>query len=107
MNSLAFDGTRNDTPVGYFTYTVDTDHWAWSSGLYALHGYEPHEVEATTELMLRHKHPEDMARSFDVLEKVVKDAAPSVAITASSTRRGGSDSSCQLGEDCWVQPTAR
>jgi PAS domain S-box-containing protein len=76
MSSLAFDGTPNHTPVGYFTYTVDDDHWAWSAGLYALHGYQPHEVEATTELMLHHKHPEDTARSLEVLEEVIRDAAP-------------------------------
>lgn len=76
MQSLAFDGTPNDTPVGYFTYTVDDDHWAWSTGLYALHGYEPHEVEATTELMLGHKHPDDTARTLDVLETVIRDASP-------------------------------
>jgi hypothetical protein len=55
---------------------VDDDHWAWSAGLYALHGYTPHEVEATTGLMLQHKHPEDTARSFEVLENVIRDAAP-------------------------------
>jgi len=76
MTSLAFDGTPNDTPVGYFTYIVDDDHWSWSAGLYALHGYEPHEVEATTTLMLKHKHPDDTARTFEVLETVIKDAAP-------------------------------
>jgi len=76
MKSLAFDGTPNNTPVGYFTYLVDDDHWAWSAGLYALHGYEPHEVEATTGLMLQHKHPEDTARAFEVLENVIRDAAP-------------------------------
>jgi PAS domain S-box-containing protein len=76
MTPLAFDGTPNDTPVGYFTYTVDDDHWAWSTGLYALHGYAPDEVEATTELMLQHKHPEDTARTLDVLETVIRDAAP-------------------------------
>ncbi len=76
MESLAFDGTPNNTPVGYFTYLVDDDHWAWSAGLYALHGYEPHEVEATTGLMLQHKHPEDTTRAFEVLENVIRDAAP-------------------------------
>jgi PAS domain S-box-containing protein len=76
MTSLAFDGSPNDTPVGYFTYTVDDDHWAWSEGLYALHGYAPHEIEATTELMLEHKHPEDTARTLDVLETVIRDGAP-------------------------------
>jgi hypothetical protein len=73
MTPLAFDGTPNDTPVGYFTYTVDDDHWAWSEGLYALHGYGPHEVEATTALMLQHKHPEDTARALDVLEQAIRD----------------------------------
>jgi len=75
MSSLAFDGT-DSTPVGYFTFIVRNDHWAWSEGLYALHGYEPDEVDATTELMLQHKHPEDSARAFGVLEKAIEDAAP-------------------------------
>jgi PAS domain S-box-containing protein len=76
MSQLAFDGTPNKTPVGYFTYLVRDDHWAWSAGLYELHGYQPDEVEVTTELMLQHKHPEDVARTLDVLETVIRDAAP-------------------------------
>jgi hypothetical protein len=76
MSALAFDGTQSNTPVGYFTYIVDDDHWTWSPGLYALHGYELNEVEATTELMLQHKHPEDTARTLDVLETVIRDAEP-------------------------------
>lgn len=76
MKTLAFDGTPNETPVGYFSYTVDDDHWSWSPGLYTLHGYEPHEVEATTEVMLQHKHPDDTARTLDVLENVIRDGAP-------------------------------
>jgi hypothetical protein len=75
MKTLAFDGT-DTTPIGYFTYLVQDDHWVWSTGLYALHGYEPSDVEASTELMLKHKHPEDTARAFDVLETVIKDGAP-------------------------------
>jgi len=76
MSPLAFDGTPNGTPVGYFIYTVEQDLWTWSPGLYELHGYEPQEVEATTELMLQHKHPEDTARTLDVLENVIRDGAP-------------------------------
>jgi hypothetical protein len=75
MSSLAFDGTDR-TPVGYFTYIVGNDHWAWSDGLYALHGYKSNEVDATTELMLQHKHPDDTARAFEVLENVIRDGAP-------------------------------
>jgi hypothetical protein len=76
LTALAFDGTPNNTPVGYFTYTVDDDHWSWSEGLYALHGYAPHEVPATTELMLKHKHPDDVARTLDVLEEVITTGDP-------------------------------
>jgi hypothetical protein len=76
LETLAFDGTPNNTPVGYFTYTVDDDHWAWSDGLYVLHGYAPQEVSASTELMLQHKHPDDVARTLDVLEEVIRTGDP-------------------------------
>ncbi len=76
MSELYFDGSPNHTPVGYFTYTVADDHWSWSDGLYQLHGYAPHAVPATTELVLRHKHPDDATRAFEVLETAIKDARP-------------------------------
>jgi PAS domain-containing protein len=76
MSQLRFDGHPNDTPIGYFTYTVADDHWSWSDGVYQLHGYEPQERPPTTELMLRHKHPDDAARAFDVLERVSRDGRP-------------------------------
>jgi hypothetical protein len=44
--------------------------------MYAVHGYEPHEVAATTDLMLGHKHPDDRARTFDVLETAITSGAP-------------------------------
>ncbi len=76
MSALAFDGTPNNTSVGYFTYSVADDSWTWSDGLYLLHGYAPREVSASTELMLRHKHPDDAARTLDVLEEVVRTGVP-------------------------------
>jgi hypothetical protein len=76
MTSLAFDGSPIHTPVGYYTYTVRDDHWHWSDGLYELHGYAPHAVPASTELMLGHKHPDDAARVFDVLETAIRDGRP-------------------------------
>src|SRR4051794_2323501 len=76
MNGLAFDGSPNHTPVGYYTYTVGDDHWSWSDGLYELHGYAPQAVPATTELLLQHKHPDDAARAFDVIETVISDGQP-------------------------------
>lgn len=76
MSGLSFDGRRNETPVGYYSYTVVDDHWTWSEGMYELHGYEPLSVAATTELMLQHKHPDDALRAFEVLESVTRDGRP-------------------------------
>ncbi|MEE6165361.1 MULTISPECIES: PAS and ANTAR domain-containing protein [unclassified Mycolicibacterium] len=47
--------------VGRFEYRYDTDTWTWSEAVARIHGYEPGEVQPTTELMLRHKHPDDVA----------------------------------------------
>lgn len=76
MSGLNFDGRPNETPVGYYTYTVADDHWSWSEGLYELHGHEPFAVAATTELMLQHKHPDDALRAFEVLESAISDGRP-------------------------------
>jgi hypothetical protein len=76
LSSLNFDGRPNDTPVGYYTYSVADDHWSWSDGLYALHGYGPLAVPASTELMLAHKHPDDALRAFEVLEAAISDGRP-------------------------------
>lgn len=69
--SLSFDGNQPGTPVGYFDYLVPADRWVWSEGVFELHGYAPDSVLPTTELTLRHKHPEDTARTFEVLENAI------------------------------------
>ena len=48
--------------VGRFEYRYDTDTWTWSDAVARMHGYEPGQVHPTTELMLRHKHPDDLAQ---------------------------------------------
>jgi PAS domain S-box-containing protein len=47
--------------VGTFEYRYDTDTWTWSDTVAKMHGYEPDEVQPTTELVLSHKHPDDLA----------------------------------------------
>lgn len=76
MSALVFDGTQSRSHVGYYTYVVAQDSWTWSDGVYELHGYAPNAVPATTELMLQHKHPDDMARAFEVLETAARDGRP-------------------------------
>ena len=76
MGALAFDGSQHSSSVGCYTYLVAEDSWTWSDGIYELHGYAPHVVPVTTGLMLQHKHPDDMARAFEVLETVARDGLP-------------------------------
>lgn len=47
--------------VGTFEYRYDTDTWTWSDTVAKMHGYGPDEVQPTTELVLSHKHPDDLA----------------------------------------------
>lgn len=45
--------------TGRFFYDVASEKWEWDDDVYAIHGYQPGEVEPTTELILRHKHDLD------------------------------------------------
>ena len=55
--------------VGRFEYRYDSDTWTWSDTVARLHGYEPGEVEPTTELVLSHKHPDDLAEVKGLLRQ--------------------------------------
>jgi len=55
--------------VGRFEYRYDTDTWTWSEAVARMHGYEPDDVEPTTDLVLSHKHPEDLARVKALLKR--------------------------------------
>jgi hypothetical protein len=76
MEAVESSGNEPVTPVGYYTYLVDEDVWSWSDGVYLMHGYQPREVPATTEVLQRHKHPDDRARAAAVLDAVVRDGQP-------------------------------
>lgn len=76
MAVVVFDGAQPARPVGFYTYTVEDGQWTWSDGVYALHGYAPREVPATTEVLLRHKHPDDRVRAAAVLEDATTDGQP-------------------------------
>ncbi|MFZ3317544.1 MAG: PAS and ANTAR domain-containing protein [Mycobacterium sp.] len=59
--------------VGRFEYRYDSGAWTWSDTVARMHGYEPGEIEPTTELVLHHKHPDDLARVKGLLQQ---SAAP-------------------------------
>ncbi|MCT7661127.1 PAS and ANTAR domain-containing protein [Mycobacterium deserti] len=54
--------------VGRFEYRYDTDTWTWSAAVARMHGYDEH-VEPTTELILRHKHPDDLGMVKALLKR--------------------------------------
>ena len=55
--------------VGTFEYRCDTDTWTWSDTVAKMHGYEPDEVQPTTELVLSHKDPDDLAHVKALLKQ--------------------------------------
>jgi PAS domain S-box-containing protein len=57
--------------VGSFEYRYDDDTWTWSDAVARMHGYTPDEIEPTTELILSHKHPDDLSRVKRLLQQSV------------------------------------
>lgn len=57
------------TRAGAYRLDLETQHWWWSDDVYAIHGFAPHEVVPTTELLLAHKHPEDRDHALAVLDE--------------------------------------
>lgn len=65
-------GLGDPQKVGRFSFFLDGDRWEWSDAVARMHGYQPGTVEPTTELLLRHKHPEDREHVAAVLDRVRK-----------------------------------
>lgn len=58
--------------VGRFRFFLDGQRWEWSDAVARMHGYAPGEVEPTTELLRRHKHPDDRERVAAVFDDVLE-----------------------------------
>ncbi|EJO86793.1 ANTAR domain-containing protein [Mycobacterium colombiense CECT 3035] len=58
--------------VGRYWFYLDGHRWEWSDAVARMHGYKPGQVQPTTELLLRHKHPEDREQVAAVLDRVTK-----------------------------------
>jgi PAS domain S-box-containing protein len=55
--------------VGRFEYHYNTDTWIWSDAVARMYGYEPGDVQPTTQLILSHKHPDDLERVKGLLKE--------------------------------------
>lgn len=57
--------------VGWFRFWFVGQRWEWSDELARMHGYQPGTVEPTTELLLSHKHPDDLSHVQDMLDRAL------------------------------------
>jgi hypothetical protein len=62
--------------VGRYTYRPKTDEWWWSDNMFRIHGFDPGSVVPTTDLVMRHIHPDDVDRAWESRETVVEDKEP-------------------------------
>lgn len=64
-------GLGEPQSLGRFRFFIKDHRWEWSDAVARMHGYEPGTVEPTTELLVRHKHPDDRDRVAAVLDRVL------------------------------------
>ena len=62
--------------AGRFSYDVRNDTWHWDADVFAIHGYQPGEVEPTSELFLRHKHEADRDRVELTFKRAIATGEP-------------------------------
>lgn len=63
-------------PVGWYRYYFADERWEWSPEVEKLHGYEPGTSHPTTELVLEHKHPDDLESVTASLAEIRRTRAP-------------------------------
>ncbi|WP_265523614.1 PAS and ANTAR domain-containing protein [Oerskovia flava] len=68
--------TTDQQVTGRWRFDLVTEQWWWSEETFHIHGFEPHEVVPTTELVLAHKHPSDRERFREVFEAAKVSGAP-------------------------------
>ena len=76
--------------VGRYAYRPDTDEWWWSDAMFRIHGFEAGQVVPTTELVMRHIHPDDVAAAWESRERVVARAEPFSFLHRIRTAQGAS-----------------
>ena len=76
INPLVAVAAGTSEPAARFRFDVLTGTWWWSPGMFALHGFEAGEVEPSTDLLMAHKHPEDLLATEDTLRGVLTTGEP-------------------------------
>lgn len=74
--NLGPTGSGHPQSVGSFRFWFEDQRWEWSDEVAEIHGYAPGTVEPTTDLLLRHKHPQDRAQVAFSIARAVADGEP-------------------------------
>ncbi len=72
LSGPSVEGDEGGKQIGRFTYDVEQNRWDWDDEVFRIHGYEPGEVEPTTDLFLRHKHANDRQRVEATFEQAMR-----------------------------------
>ncbi|MGW4324632.1 PAS and ANTAR domain-containing protein [Nocardia sp. NPDC004573] len=73
----AADSASSEQPtVGSFRFWFATRRWEWSAEVYRMHGYQPGEIEPTTQLLLAHKHPDDRTHVAETITRAIDHGEP-------------------------------
>ena len=76
VNPLVAVAAGTSEPAARFRYDVPSGTWWWSPGMFALHGFETGEVDPSTDLLMAHKHPEDLLATEETLRGVLTTGEP-------------------------------
>lgn len=91
-------GPCTPTRAGSFRLDVTTQHWWWSDEVYAIHGFAPHEVVPTTELLLAHAHPDDRGTSAAELDAAIRTGRAFSSVRRIADARGRARLVAVVGE---------
>ena len=64
------NGAGGVSGVGSFRFWFEGHRWEWSDEVYRMHGYQPGSIEVTHELVLSHRHPDDLNGLPEALDRV-------------------------------------
>lgn len=67
------DHHQGPTPFGQYRWDTRTDRWAWSSGMYVLHGYPGPVIAPTTAVLLEHKDTSARGRAAEIVDRVTRE----------------------------------
>src|SRR6476620_2415361 len=57
-------------------YSFDASGWSWTDALYAIHGFVAGEVVPSSELLLSHQDPDDVAEARETFKAALSSGEP-------------------------------